>query len=1089
MGVVYEAEQESLGRRVALKVLTAGALPDLQQVRRFEREARAAARLHHTNIVPVFGVGRQDELHYYVMQLISGLGLDLVLEDLRRLRQARGVPEPGAREEPVPPERPAAPSPGGPTAAEVAGSLVSGQFPQQEGAIPGGGTATEPLDGADATIPPPIAPGDKPAARSSSIALPGSSELSTPSDPDRRYYRSVARIGVQVAEALDYANRKGVLHRHVKPSNLLLDGRGNVWVADFGLAKTGDADDLTHTGDILGTIRYMAPERFQGKCDARLDVYSLGLTLYELVALRPAYLAADRHALIERVLHEEPPRLKTLAPTVPRDLETIIAKATARDPAGRYGTAGALAEDLQRFVEDRPIRARRAGLAERAWRWSRRNRGLAAMTAALVLLLLAVAIGASLSAFRFRETARTAELNRYFSDVALAHRELMAENLGRAERLLDGCPPDLRGWEWHYLRRQSHTALLTIRAHDDYVMNVVYSPDGKTLATSSQDGTVRIFDATTGRLIYTLPGHAPDICWRVVYSSDGTMLASGGRDKAVRIWDAATHELIHTLSDHPEAVWGVDFSPDGRLLATSCVGAVQLWDTKTWRRIRRLSGGWYVKFSPDGRLLASPGREALRIWNTADLAKAPGSDAPTWKWDGRHGRMAFSPDGRSFAVGAGENVVKVLDVESRQPRFNPLVGHTDYVWEVAYSPDGRYLASSSADRTVKVWDARTGRLLRTFLGHTNQAHGLAFAPDSQWLASSSSDGTVKVWDVTKLEEPASQEALTLPGRPGSALGVRHCPSGRFFATVHGSGILHGVSARQRPPRVETVTIWDARTSREIRSLTVPDPAVSECYDVAFDSDFGRIAWARGDGTVEIRDAMTSRLLVTLARHTDFVGRVAFSPDGRWLASAGGDGTVRVWDAVTGRQIQVLSGVSDAINGLGFSPDGRHLALAGADLRLLRPSEVRIWETATGRLVGSLGQSFDEGTMVFHPDNRRLARSIGADILILDMAGGPEVLHLRGHTGLVKSMAFNSTGRRLASAGHDGAVKLWDVATGREILSLLHGKGDQVTGVSFSPDGRQIVSTSERGTIKVWDATPMPEASMEANGVRDRGADR
>jgi WD40 repeat protein len=405
---------------------------------------------------------------------------------------------------------------------------------------------------------------------------------------------------------------------------------------------------------------------------------------------------------------------------------------------------------------------------------------------------------------------------------------------------------------------------------------------------------------------------------------------------------------------------------------------------------------------------------------------------------------------------------------------------------VAYSLDGRLLASSSADQSVKVWDARTGRLLRTFLGHTNQAHGLAFAPDSRRLASSSADGTVKVWDVTNLEEPPGREALTLPGRHGSALGVVHCPSGRFFATINGSDIVHGASKRRRPPRVETVTIWDARTGKEIRSLTVPDPTVSECYDVAFDSAFGRTAWARGDGTVEIRDATSSRPLVTLARHTDLVGRVAFSPDGRWLASAGGDGTVRVWDAATGRQIHILSGVSDIIIGLEFSLDGRHLALAGADLRLPRPSEARIWETATGRQVGTLGQSFDEGTMAFHPDGRRLARSIGADILILDMASGLEVLRLRGHTALVSGMAFNSTGGRLASAGHDGTVKLWDMATGREILSLIHGKGDPVTGVSISPDGLQIVSTSESGTIKVWDATPLSESPSAANNSDNRG---
>ena len=279
MGVVYEAEQESLGRRVALKVLSAGALLDPKQVRRFEREAKAAARLHHTNIVPVFGVGRQDGHHYFVMQFIAGLGLDVVLDDLRRLRRAKSEAGPAA--EPVP----AASRVAGLTAADVARSLITGRFAAD--GPPGDGSVTEPVDDAAAPPPPPSGPG--PTAGSSSAILPGSSELSASSDPDRQFYRSVARIGIQVAEALEYANRQGILHRDVKPSNLLLDNHGNVWVADFGLAKTGEADDLTHTGDILGTIRYMAPERFSGQCDARSDVYSLGLTLYELVALRPAY--------------------------------------------------------------------------------------------------------------------------------------------------------------------------------------------------------------------------------------------------------------------------------------------------------------------------------------------------------------------------------------------------------------------------------------------------------------------------------------------------------------------------------------------------------------------------------------------------------------------------------------------------------------------------------------------------------------------------------------------------------------------------------------------------------------------------------
>ena len=199
----------------------------------------------------------------------------------------------------------------------------------------------------------------------------------------------MARIGLQVAEALEYANRQGVLHRDVKPSNLLLDPKGNVWVADFGLAKAADAEDITHSGDIVGTVRYMAPERFAGKCDARSDVYALGLTLYELLALRPAFEASDRHELMRRVMSEEPERLRELVPHLPRDLETIVQKAIDREPARRYPTAAALAEDLQRFLDDKPIQARRVSAAEQAWRWARRNPAVASLAAGLLLALVA----------------------------------------------------------------------------------------------------------------------------------------------------------------------------------------------------------------------------------------------------------------------------------------------------------------------------------------------------------------------------------------------------------------------------------------------------------------------------------------------------------------------------------------------------------------------------------------------------------------------------------------------------------------------------------------------------------------------------
>jgi serine/threonine protein kinase len=411
MGVVYEAEETKLSRHVAVKVFTGTAAEDPSHIRRFEREAKAAARLHHTNIVPVFGVGQQDKHAYYVMQYIEGAGLDAVLAELRRLVQAG--PTLPAPQDIGPDDRTPGtmPLPGAGKvraslidAAGVATSLATGTFPASD-ADRAEAVATE-TGSANVEIPPRKSAPAPARTDPSSLVLPGSSEVSSCSELDRRYFKSVARIGLQVAEAMDYANRQGVLHRDIKPSNLLLDMRGNVWVADFGLAKTTESEDMTQTGQLVGTIRYMAPERFAGLCDARSDLYGLGLTLYELVSLRPAHEGTDRFELIEKIRREEPTRLRKLTPRAPRDLETIIHKAIAVDPAQRYATAGALADDLRRHLQDQPIKARRASRPERVARWCRRN----PWVAAFLLALLLGAIGSTWQAVRATLAQRAARL-------------------------------------------------------------------------------------------------------------------------------------------------------------------------------------------------------------------------------------------------------------------------------------------------------------------------------------------------------------------------------------------------------------------------------------------------------------------------------------------------------------------------------------------------------------------------------------------------------------------------------------------------------------------------------------------------------
>jgi serine/threonine protein kinase/Flp pilus assembly protein TadD len=380
MGIVYEAEQVSLGRRVAVKVLPFAATLDPKQLQRFKNEAQAAAHLHHTNIVPVHYVGCERGVHFYAMQHIEGHSLAALIRELRLLA---GVPATEGS------------SAGG--APALAGEMASGHWaPSQRS------RTDEPSTG-------PSLPGSaglpSPAAETTSRAA---AALSTERPAKRRtYFRTVAGLGVQAAEALEFAHELGVVHRDIKPANLLVDARGHLWVTDFGLAHCQGNPGLTMTGDLVGTLRYMSPEQAlarRGQVDHHTDIYSLGVTLYELLTLEPAVAGQDRQELLRQIALEEPRPPRRLNGAIPVELETIVLKAMAKNPAERYATAQELADDLNRFLEDKPIRARRPTLLERATKWSRRHRPV--VVAAVVLLVVAVIGLAMGTGLIWREQAR-----------------------------------------------------------------------------------------------------------------------------------------------------------------------------------------------------------------------------------------------------------------------------------------------------------------------------------------------------------------------------------------------------------------------------------------------------------------------------------------------------------------------------------------------------------------------------------------------------------------------------------------------------------------------------------------------------------
>ena len=1019
MGAVYEAEQVSLGRHVALKLLLPQVVRDARQRRRFEREARAAARLHHTNIVPVFGVGQHDGSAFYVMQYIPGLGLDAVIDELRRWMPGRSLPQGTGLAGHVAEDDPR----GEVSAVDIARSMLTGRF---DPAMPGGSPGDAPVestlaatvsgDRADAiegriAAPagdggPESRPADVSAHSSSSVVLPGSTDGHSGHGRAMTYWQSVARVGAQVASALEYAHSQGILHRDIKPSNLLLDTRGTVWVADFGLAKADDHQDLTHTGDILGTLRYMPPEAFEGRSDARSDVYSLGLTLYELIAFRPAFGEKDRGRLISQVTTQDPLRLGKLKPGVPRDLETIVHKAIDREPTQRYGSAGELAADLSRFLDDQPILARRITLAERLGRWSRRHKAVAALLATLATVLTVGFAIMALLWYRAEHSAAVARSNEltardlasrevkareraeaqeriaeekaesiaredYINRVNRAYREVQDDNVALADELLHGCPPERRGWEWHFVGRLCNSHRLILDHGDESVNALAFSPDGTWAVTGSgttpfssapRRTTVSVWDTQNGRRRMTLFKAETNV-WCVAVSPDGRRIAAGCTGGEVLVWDSATGLSVWSHRQQDYDAMSVAFSPDGKWLAIGYgfysdfkKGRVKILDAATGREIRSLSGplGGVNKlaFDPKGGRLAASGLEVVDVWDLSTFTK-----------------------------------------------IHELRGHKRWVYCVAFSPDGRWLATGGWDRTVKLRDAATGAEKLTIFAQEGFVLDLAFSPDSRSLATASEDRSLRLWEV-----PAGRPVAAFHGHTDFVLCAAFRPGGLEV----GTGSLDG-SAR----------FWDLRRSRPV-----------------------------------------------IVEHSGWVQRLAFRRDGlRVVTETGLLGTeaetTRGWDPSTGEIDPTLAGVSFPNLPAGF--------VAGHDV------EQVIAESPDAHLVAQC-----RGPA---PTAASRSREFTSNSIILREKASGRVVHtLTGHSAEVVALAFSPDGRRLATASSDRTIKLWDTVTGQDVFTL-RGHTAGVRCLAFSPDGNRLVTGAIDSTARVWDATPLPDRVIAEHDAR------
>jgi serine/threonine protein kinase/WD40 repeat protein/Flp pilus assembly protein TadD len=1041
MGIVYEAVQESLGRHVALKVLPQAVSGREHFRERFQREARAAARLHHTNIVPIFGVGEDQGVLYYAMQFIPGQALDTVLEDIKRMRGQAATADPS--------EQPTLASPG----SEAARSLLTGHFETPDASAGEQGLSA----------PAPAAP-----------APDTGSELGN--QPESRYYRSIAWLGVQAAEGLAHAHAQGILHRDIKPSNLLLDAHGTIWITDFGLAKTEGGEALTHSGELLGTLRYMAPERFEGKADARSDVYALGVTLYEMAALRPPFIGHNRAGLIGQIIIDAPPPLRQLAPLAPRDLETIISKAIARDPGARYATARDLADDLRCFLENRPIKARRSSASERLRRWCRRNPVIAGLSSLIAVLLLMLAVGSSIAVVWLSNLNRQALDN--LADARRAEDE-------KTEKLWQSYVSEARAWRFSRRRGQRFKALEALAEAVRIARERNMAPERLRQLRNEAIACLALPDL---RVVQEWDGW-PDGSVAVDFDPTLTRYARTDRRGVCFIHRVADGGEVARLPglDGPDArpTW----SPDGRFVVVVYPprGRARLWrldGPEPQRVVVPLLGlldhftVWTTgAFCPHEQLLVVGSQEGV-LW----LFELPSGRLRRCLKVGRIPRtLVFNPRYRQFAVASDARLVQIVDLDSGKI----LVEHKQPIWDMAWHPDGRTLALGGWDNKIRLWDVPTDKVGWVLQGHQTGGLQLAFGPSGDLLASRDWGPTLRLWDVLTGQQVFQTEApggcLGFPAKDrrlavwnGPRMALSEVADVRAYRTLVRSPALS--KAIYREPAVspdgrllavgmsDGVGLWDLRSGNQrafFQPPDVPHLLFEPSGALLANSTAGLLRWP-----IQEDPTLADGLRIGPAERLPLRGNslgIARSRDGKVLASAQYDGAL-VWHCGASPRILRVRPHRDT-RSVAVSPDGRWVATGSHSA-----GGCKIWDAQSGRLVCELLPGIGPMGVGFSPDGRWLVTgywmpSSDERGRLWEVGSWREALRLGGIHPF-----FSPDGKLVIDSPSQGVLRLLNPETGEEYGRLEDPNQDGVwERGAFSPDGSQVVTTNnETGSIHVWD---------------------
>ncbi len=862
--------------------------------------------------------------------------------------------------------------------------------------------------------------------------------------------RRIAALVATLARAVHYAHQRGIIHRDLKPNNVLLDARGEPHLTDFGLAKLVEKEStITKTMAVLGTPSYMAPEQARGESKhltTAADIYGLGAILYELLSGQPPFAGGTTMETIRQVIEKEPRPPSVLNPKVNRDLEIICLKCLEKLPAQRYGSAEALADDLDRWLRHEPIVARRASRLQRLGKWCNRHPAVALLLAGLIV---SVSLGFALTLWQSAARQKALVEGRrslYAARIGLAEQAWANGHIERAHVLLESLKPqpgqeDLRGFEWRYLSRAcKDESLFTLSDEQNPIRSLAISPDGRSIAIAGGKPFVTLWEIASRRVAARLPIGGGSRC--VAFSPDGAWIAAAGQGGEIHIWDAAGQKELFDLRGHKNSVNQIAFSPDGKWLASTS--------------------------RPDG---------VVKLWDLAEKReKATLGELPN-----EYPAVAFSPDSRTLAWSTGDRSIQLSEVATSK-RVGVLSGHEGLVDAVAFSPDGKWLASAGKDGTARLWNTATLREEAILSQHNPMATAVSFSPDGRFLIVSFVDATIKLCDVRSRMETALYR--------GHEMGVNaivFLPDGKTFASggedgnlklwnvVHSSLGLSAVlrrTAEAAVPRTDSVgaaATSNANAQREDSS------------DVVVSADGARFMVVDDRSVIQVWDGKVEQPLATLSLASDTALATAFFPDGHRAVTAGADGKLRLWEFEKKNSgATVAADTKGTVMKLAVSSDGKQLAggLAGGG--------IQCWDAETWKVLANLPTHGQVTALRFFTDNRVLLAAIRIsegtnELCAVDLMTGETHYSIERHKGTVTEITFSPDGKLVAGSSRDGIVRLWDFP-GLRRKGTFRGHSGYVTSAAFTPDQRTLATASNDGTVKLWSVNNQHELLTMPNFI-------